>query len=72
MKMAVIRNEPLTIEAANQKAFSELEWKSRLNSYSEYKDEPMEICHSRRQVQIEAVSPTTTQNDNKTRYKKNN
>ena len=74
IKMAVTKEEPQTLNAAYQKALSELKWKTRLDASSEYEDEPMEISHSRRWVPIEAVSPATSNNNhnNSKRRNKNN
>jgi len=75
IKLTVMKDEPQTLEAAYQKALSEMKWKVRMGSCafsSEYEGEPMEICHSRRRVPIEAVSPATQMNSYKDRYRKNN
>ena len=55
--MTMMKDEPQTLEGAYQKALSELKWKIQLNARAEYEDEPMEICHSKRQTLIKAVSP---------------
>ena len=39
--MAVMKEEPQTLDAANQKALSELKWKTRLDVSSGYEDEPL-------------------------------
>ena len=62
IKMAVMKDEPQTLEAAYQKALSKWKWKIRLHEGSEYEDEPMEVCHSRRQLRIEAVGPVGSNN----------
>ena len=72
IKMAVMREEPQTLDAAYQK--SELKGKTRLDASSGYEDEPMVICHSRRRVPIEAMIPGISNNNrnNSTRMNKNN
>lgn len=57
VKMAVMRDEPTDLHAAYEKALAEVRWKIRLNANREYDDEPMEVCHARRQVRVEAVGP---------------
>jgi len=64
IKLAVLKDEPQNLEAAYQKALSELKWKIRLDEGSKYEDEPMEICHARRRIAIEAVSPITSRDNN--------
>lgn len=64
IKMAVMKHEPQTLEAAYQKALSELKWKIRLDANSECEEEPMEICHSRRRVPIEAMSSAKSNSNN--------
>ena len=64
IKMAVMKDKPQTLEAAYQKALSEWKWKIRLDEGSEYEDEPMEVCHSRRRLRIEAVGPVKSNNKN--------
>ena len=51
IKKSVMKDEPQTLEAAYQKALSEWKWKIRLDEVSEYEDKPMEVCHSRRQLE---------------------
>ena len=70
IKKAVMKDEPQTLEAAYQKALSEWIWKIRLDEGSEYEDEPMEVCHSRRQLRIEAVGPVGSNNKKKKCQKK--
>ena len=69
--MAVMKEEPQTLDAAYKKALSELKWKTRLDASSGYEEEPMEICHCRRRVPIEAVSPAIS-NRNKNNKKGSN
>ena len=69
IKMAVMKDEPQKLEAAYQKALSEWKWKIRLDEGSEYEDEPMEVCHSRKQLRIEAVGPVGSNNNNKCQKK---
>ena len=66
-----MKDEPQTLEGDYEKALSELKWKIQLDSSSEYEDQPMEKCHCRRRVPLEAVSRATSKNDNKHRYKEN-
>ena len=63
IKMAVMKQEPQTLDATYQKGLSELKWETRLDASSEYEDEPMEICHCRRRVPIEAVSSAISNNN---------
>ena len=74
IKMTVMKEEQQTLDATYQKGLSELKWKTRLDASSGYEDEPMEICHCRRRVPIEAVSPATSNNNrnNNKRRNKNN
>jgi len=48
VKLAVLRNEPPTVEAAYQKAITEDRWRSRITAPSQMEPEPMEVCHARR------------------------
>ena len=70
IKKAVMKDKPQTLEAAYQKALSEWKWKIRLDEGSEYEDEPMEVCHSRRQLRIEPVGPVGSNNKKKKCQKK--
>ena len=74
IKMAVIKEEPQTLDVAYQEALSELKWKTRLDASSEYEDESKEFCYCRRRVPIEAVNPATSNNNcnNSKRMNKNN
>ena len=69
IKMAVMKDEPQTLDAAYQKPLSEWKWKIRLDKGSEYEDEPMEACHSRRRLRIKAVCPEKS-NHNKNKCQK--
>lgn len=61
IKMIVMKDEPQILEAAYQKALFELKWKIQLEASKEYENEPMEVCYSRRQAQIEAVTPAKSE-----------
>ena len=63
IKMAVMKDEPQTLEAAYQKALAEWKWKIRLDECSEYEDEPIVVGHSRRRLGIEALSPVRSENN---------
>lgn len=70
IKMAVMKDDPQTLEAVYQKAISELKWKIRLDVSTEYDDEPMEVCHSRRRVQTEDINPDEFERDKDRRNEK--
>ena len=49
IKLAIIKEDPQTVDAAYQKAVLENRWRVRIKTDT-YTHEPMEVCHARRRI----------------------